>query len=201
MAGDKMIRISACITLAALLASNSATAQAVIGVSLQESDARLIGADPGRPPIAAKDIAGQAAASNGNPLWGIPLAALSATQERPIFSPSRRPPQAVAPQAEVEPPPPPIIAQREAERPVFTLVGTIMGETDPEAIFMDQAANSIVRLHVGEAEAGWVLRSVEARTTTLEKNRQQVTLALPAPNLEPAITAPGFLPPPGMDGK
>lgn len=196
-----MIRISACITLAALLASSGANAQAVIGVSLQESDAIPISADPGRPPIAAKDIAGREAASDGNPLWGIPLAALSVTQERPIFSPSRRPAQAVAPEPEVEPPPPPIVAEREAERPVFTLVGTIMGETDPEAIFMDQAANSVVRLHVGEAEAGWVLRSVDARTTTLEKNRQQVTLALPAPNLEPAIPAPGFQPPPGMDGK
>src|SRR5690348_5378824 len=29
----------------------------------------------------------------GNPLWSIPLSALAATRERPIFSASRRPPQ------------------------------------------------------------------------------------------------------------
>src|SRR5437762_14197470 len=29
----------------------------------------------------------------GNPLWSVPLSVLSATQDRPIFSASRRPPQ------------------------------------------------------------------------------------------------------------
>src|SRR6202040_3268882 len=32
-------------------------------------------------------------AESGNPLWSIPLSVLTATQERPIFSASRRPPQ------------------------------------------------------------------------------------------------------------
>src|SRR4051812_22903080 len=36
--------------------------------------------------------AGKAPVS-GNPLWSTPLSALPATQERPIFSASRRPPQ------------------------------------------------------------------------------------------------------------
>src|SRR5260370_32811474 len=47
----------------------------------------------------------------GNPLWSVPLSVLSATQQRPIFSASRRPPQraVVAPavQAAAPPPPPP----------------------------------------------------------------------------------------------
>src|SRR6202035_1110317 len=30
---------------------------------------------------------------SGNPLWAVPLSVLTATQERPIFSASRRPPQ------------------------------------------------------------------------------------------------------------
>ena len=46
---------------------------------------------------------------SGNPLWAIPLSVLTATQERPIFSASRRPAQraVVAPpvdQARVPPP-------------------------------------------------------------------------------------------------
>ena len=40
---------------------------------------------------------------NGNPLWAIPLSALTATQERPLFSASRRPPIVAAPIA--APPP------------------------------------------------------------------------------------------------
>jgi len=32
----------------------------------------------------------RAAEPSGNPLWGIPLSALSATRERPLFNPSRR---------------------------------------------------------------------------------------------------------------
>src|SRR5690349_1383979 len=31
-------------------------------------------------------------ATSGNPLWAVPLSALTATQERPVFSVSRRPP-------------------------------------------------------------------------------------------------------------
>ena len=46
---------------------------------------------------------------SGNPLWAIPLSVLTATQERPIFTASRRPPQrAVAAPAvdQVSAPPP-----------------------------------------------------------------------------------------------
>src|ERR1700759_4356458 len=46
---------------------------------------------------------------SGNPLWAVPLSALTATQTRPIFTASRRPPQvaAVAPAPELPPAPPP----------------------------------------------------------------------------------------------
>src|ERR1700736_2657436 len=46
----------------------------------------------------------------GNPLWSVPLSALSATQERPIFSASRRPPQraVVAPVQQVNAAPAPM---------------------------------------------------------------------------------------------
>src|SRR6202167_5277676 len=33
---------------------------------------------------------------SANPLWGVPLNQLSGTRDRPIFSPSRRPPPAAA---------------------------------------------------------------------------------------------------------
>ena len=65
----------------------------------------------------------------GNPLWGIPLKSLSATRERPIFLPSRRPPApavAAAPAQPPKPPPPPA----EPERPALRLLGIVTGTSD-----------------------------------------------------------------------
>jgi hypothetical protein len=92
----------------------------------------------------------------GNPLWALPLEQLSMTRERPIFSPSRRPP----------PPTPPIyvatvavrqIKPPEPERPAVSLLGTIIGTDDQIGVFLDSTQN-VVRLRVGEVHRGWVLR-------------------------------------------
>ena len=81
----------------------------------------------------------------GNPLWAIPLKALSVTRERPVFSPSRRPPPPVVVAVPyVAPPPPP--KPVEPERPPLSLVGTITGKDGSLGIFLDQATNSVVRL-------------------------------------------------------
>ena len=122
----------------------------------------------------------------GNPLWAVPLRALSATRERPIFSPSRRPPPAAVVAAPVEAAPPaprPVVP----ERPALALVGTIVGEGESIAIFYNPTTKATVRLRLGETDdAGWKLVAVDARTTLLEKDRQSVTLALPAPGETPA---------------
>jgi len=44
--------------------------------------------------IAPSATTGQPAAPSGNPLWAIPLSGLSATRDRPLFTPSRRAPAA-----------------------------------------------------------------------------------------------------------
>ena len=120
---------------------------------------------------------------SGNPLWAIPLRTLAITQERPIFSPSRRPPapapavvampQAIQPKVSVRP--------NEPQHPNLVLVGTVVGETEGFGVFLDQTAHNVVRLRTGEGHAGWILRSVKAREATLEKERQTETLHLPAP--------------------
>ena len=118
----------------------------------------------------------------GNPLWAVPLSSLTATRERPLFTPSRRAPApAVAgpPVAVAAPPPSPPPA--EPERPSLILVGAIAGETEGFAVFLDQATNNIVRLKTGQDHDGWVLRSVKGREATLEKDKRSATLALPAP--------------------
>jgi general secretion pathway protein N len=127
---------------------------------------------------------------SGNPLWAVPLRSLSATRDRPLFSPARRPPApavAVAPIVET-PAPAPAAAP---ERPSLALVGTIIGQgTDKIAIFFNANTRSVIRLHLGESDGGWVLRSVGTREIVLEKNGKTFILALPAPGDAPAQPTP-----------
>src|ERR1019366_725459 len=98
---------------------------------------------------------------SGNPLWAIPLSVLTATQERPIFSASRRPPQRAVvalPVDQASAPAPQKVA--EPERPPLALIGAVVGESDAIAVFLDRTNQKIVRLRQGETQAGWVLDSV-----------------------------------------
>lgn len=117
----------------------------------------------------------------GNPLWAIPLGSLSKTRDRPLFTPSRRPP---APAVLVAPPviQPKVIARpAQPDHPNLTLIGTVVGETEGIGVFLDHATNNFVRIKTGEGHAGWILRSIKAREVTLEKGQQSETLRLPAP--------------------
>jgi hypothetical protein len=120
-----------------------------------------------------------------NPLWAVPLATLSATRDRPIFSPSRRPPiPAVAPVAvqRVAPAPKP----KEPERPQLSLVGTVASANEGFGIFLDALTKAALRLKVGEKYQGWKLRSVRGREVVLEKDEAAATLAMPKPGEERA---------------
>ena len=128
-------------------------------------------------------------ARSANPLWAIPLATLSSTRERPIFSSSRRPPPpppAVAAVPVAKPPPPPPKPAR-VERPQLSLVGTVVADDDQSfGIFVDQTTDAGLRLRIGEDHMGWKLRSVHGREVTLERDQQTTILSLPQPSDGPA---------------
>ncbi len=142
---------------------------------------------------AAAPSAAAAAASpppSGNPLWTIPLKQLTMTRERPIFSPSRRPPPpppAAPVYAAPAPRPPP--KPREPERPAVTLVGTVASSSEGIGVFMETASRNIVRLRVGDDHQGWVLRSIKGREATLAKDSETAVLEMPAPGGEAAMVA------------
>lgn len=141
--------------------------------------------DVPRPSGAAASAAGQ-----GNPLWGIPLASLHETRDRPLFSATRRPPAPIvaeAPKVSEPPPPPP---PPEPDKPQFTLVGVVYGRLLDIAVFLDETDKSLVRLRVGQSVRGWTVHSLDARTATLEKAQRQVKLELPARNTATAAAAP-----------
>ena len=135
-------------------------------------------------------------ALSANPLWAIPLTALSGTRDRPIFSASRRPlSAAVAPAVTIKAAAAP--KPKEPERPKFSLVGTIASGDEGFGIFLDQSTRDALRLKIGEDYQGWRLRSVQGREATLEKDQQAVTLALPQPGTGQAVSEFGNeVPPP-----
>jgi general secretion pathway protein N len=124
---------------------------------------------------------------DGNPVQALALSELNATRDRPIFSPSRRPPPPPAPApiykvASVSKP-----VKTEPERPPLTLVGTIVGGNDSIAVFLDKSTRNVVRLHTSESHEGWILRSIEGREATLEKESTSAVLALAPPGGLPEV--------------
>jgi general secretion pathway protein N len=184
-----MIRLCACVLVAmGAFSVNEAIGQAA-GATLREKATGQTGPNTEQPPAAPKDTGARQPPPGGNPLWGIPISALDATRERPVFSASRRPPMPpVVAQRVAVPPPPPKPA--EPEQPLLTLVGTAIGTPKNVAVVLDRTTKTLVRLHLGEAVSGWTLRAVDPRTMTVEKNSQTVTLALPSPGSLPANPLP-----------
>jgi general secretion pathway protein N len=155
--------------------------------SVELGTVKPIGAPPSRD--AVKDLAKPV--PRGNPLWSVPLSALTATQERPIFSASRRPPPhaVVAPLVEqVSAPPVPPLA--EPERPPLALIGAVVGDTDSIAVFVDRTSQKMIRLRPGEAHAGWVLDAVARREVTLRKADRSETIEMKATDVPVQGSAP-----------
>jgi general secretion pathway protein N len=168
----------------------------------------LGGVQPGGPtPVPDPGVGGARIAPpgarepRGNPLWAIPLKSMTYTRDRPLFTPSRRPP--APPVAYVEPArPAPVAKPAEPERPRLVLIGLVSGEKDKIAIFVDETTREVIRLRQDQGYSGWILRSVQGRETTLEKLPFTVILALPSPGDESRPAAPigvpaGTIPIPG----
>jgi general secretion pathway protein N len=188
-----------------LLAASAHSAAAVISVAAtdplnadvveaaragSQANSDIWAAPPARPPVQVvtappAPLPSAERVPSANPLWGVPLSALSGARDRPIFSASRRPiPPAVPPSAV---PRPAVIAKpSEPERPQLSLVGTVASEDEGFGIFLDQS-KAALRLKIGEDHQGWKLRSVQGREAVLEKDQQFVTLALPQPG--PVLSA------------
>lgn len=136
-------------------------------------------------PIAGPAQAATTPARRGNPLWSVPLSALTATQERPIFSAMRRPPPRAVAAVPVEEahvaPPKPVDAP-----PPLMLVGAVLGEGDAIAIFVNRTDQKVVRLRQGESLGGWSLTSVQPREVTLKQGDRSEVLALQRPEAAPA---------------
>jgi len=117
-----------------------------------------------------------------NPLWAIPLKSLNATLDRPLFSPSRRPPARAIASPQVTPQKP--AAAPDAGEPPLNLVGVVTGTEDGYAVFINTTTHDIVRLRIGEGHDGWILRSAKGRQVVLERNHRTAVVALPQPSAD-----------------
>jgi hypothetical protein len=150
------------------------------GIDMSDSDAAAAARPQPSPPAQDQRVARTVQPPSGNPLWGIPLKQLSATRDRPIFSPSRRPPPAAIPVTAVATSLP-VQAPKQPERPQLSLIGTIVSGDDGFAIFVDQTTKVPLRIKLGAVYQGWMLRQIEARSVTLQKGEEVVMLSFPDP--------------------
>ena len=148
------------------------------GIDMSDSDAAAAARPQPSPPAQDQRVARTVQPPSGNPLWGIPLKQLSATRDRPIFSPSRRPPPAAIPVTAVATSLP-VQAPKQPERPQLSLIGTIVSGDDGFAIFVDQTTKAPFRIKLGAGYQGWMLRQIEARSVTLQKGEEVVMLSFP----------------------
>ena len=138
-------------------------------------------------PAALAQAPAERAAELSNPLGGLTLQALSATRERPLFAPTRRPPApppppppepeapppaevVEAPPVEAPPPPPP-------EPPAVTLFG-VVAEAEGARAIVRGPANENLRLRVGDKIGDWAVTRIEPRRLVLSLGDRSETFSL-----------------------
>jgi general secretion pathway protein N len=118
---------------------------------------------------------------SANPLWGISINQLSATRDRPVFSPTRRPPPKAVVGPVVAVASPIVQKPKEPDRPQLSLLGTIVNGDDGFAIFMDQTTKIPMPIRVGAGHQGWTLRLIKPGSVTLQKGQESAELVFPKP--------------------
>lgn len=107
---------------------------------------------------------------------------LTATRERPLFTPGRTPPArpaAVVAEPEPEEPEPEPVA--ESEPPPLRLAGVVASGSVTVAMLEDEDSREVVRLAPGQSVSDWVLVAVEPRAVTLRQGEREVRLVLAPP--------------------
>jgi hypothetical protein len=116
-------------------------------------------------------------AALANPLAAHSIAEFTATRERPLFSPTRRPPpppvvaevpRPVAPQSPASPPSPPSMA----------LFGTVIGLNGARALIRSGDAGKIVEVGAGDAVGGWTVNQIDKRHLVLSLGERLATFEL-----------------------
>jgi general secretion pathway protein N len=123
-------------------------------------------------PCALAQPSEQPTGTLANPLEAQPLDRLSATRERPLFSPTRRP---IPP-----PPPPPPEAAPVAvvpQPPNVQLFGIVVDDEGARAI-VRSGAEKVDRVQIGDDIGGWKVSQIEGRRLVLSLDGRFATFTL-----------------------
>jgi hypothetical protein len=108
-----------------------------------------------------------------NPLQAQSLDRLSATRDRPLFSPSRRP---------VPPPPAPVERVPEAAAPApppnVTVFGIVIDGEGARAIVRSGMGKKVDRVQIGDDIGGWKVSQIEGRRLVLSLDDRLATFTL-----------------------
>jgi hypothetical protein len=58
------------------------------------------------------------------------------------------------------------------------LLGTIVGESNAIAIFLDETSHSAIQLRIDQVHGGWILVSVRGRVASFERDHREATVTL-----------------------
>jgi general secretion pathway protein N len=145
----------------------------------------LLGVAPAHP-TPAEDAARPSLA---NPIAALSLEQLSATRERPLFSPARRVPTAPPPPAS----PPPPVAETPApppSAPSLALFGIVADEDGARALVRTGASPEILRLRVGDTVESWTVAEIGRTELVLRLGDRTETIGLFAANGRKATPSP-----------
>ena len=156
---------------------------AVVGVLVSTGNG-IAGADAAsraqaRPgPDPSRDI--ELPALIGNPIAAIPLDRLSATRDRPLFSPSRQPtlppqPKPAAPRI-AQAPRPPLV-----QSPSIALFGIVVSAQGARAVIGTGPADPILHVRLGDDVHGWKVTAITERSLVLSRADLSATFMLFSP--------------------
>ena len=152
----------------------------IAAVAIQVSTANGIAGTDAASHVRAR-LGPDAPGAVGNPIAEVPFDRLSATRDRPLFSPSRRP--AVLPQ-----PPPPAGPRIEhaprpspVQSPSVALFGIVVGAQGPRAFIGMGPTDPIVGVRPGDDVHGWMVTAITQRSLVLSRADLSATFMLFSP--------------------
>lgn len=126
-----------------------------------------------------------------NPLASVDAETMRSFIERPLFSPSRRPP---GPPPTALAPPPVVVPEPGAER--LRLLGTLLGPFGASALILDTSSGVTSSMTQGETVSGWHIVAIEPAAVRLERGAQSTVLAL----FQPGMSNPPKMATPALQG-
>ena len=114
-------------------------------------------------------------AQDATPIWKMPFEALSNSQERPLFSRTRRPPPQVKRTSDGVGPG----GETGQKGPGLDMIGFMIGPDGLAiAVMRETSSQTIKRMRIGDPANGWELVGIERREVTFRQNDSTISVKM-----------------------